>query len=201
MFRKRIFLLIFLWLALVSVGVKLFRSPSHHAMRDYRRLMTLSEEQKKEERGHLKNAKQIREHVSKQILYTQNQQRLQSRLSSDHSELLIDRKGKGFEIIECFNGLHCIMQEKLEGNAIQLHQFVRHLIAKHATYSYATGKLHAEDVLLSRYFLSNPSWSDSLIDQDPLLRGHAQSVDLSLFGTPTLHAHGFQATLHSKGSP
>lgn len=213
MFRKRIFFLIILWLALVLVGIRLFRTPSRHAIKDYQRLMALSNREKKEgDEGNFYSTKQKRANVSKQILYTQDNQRLQSRFSSKHSELRIDRREKGFELTEHFNDIECVMQEKLLGSSIEeshqeprisedpreTQQFIKHLIGKNATYFYKKGELQAEDVSLSRYCLTNHNWSDSFDSQDPLLCGHAKLIWISLFGTPLFKAYGFQATLNSE---
>ena len=200
MFRKHLISFALIWFLLVLSYFGLFYAFSD-AHEDYQQLMSQSSSMKKE---HLYEKvcpiKQMRHHVSKQILYKKGGHRMQTRLASDYSDLIYS-KSEG-ELIERFKGLTCIMQEEwmeapLRDSEPMKQQIIRQFTAQEAHYSYKTGQLQAQEVQLARYLLPGHHWPDSLTLSHPLLQGHAATLHLSLFEEPSLKAQQFQVTFHN----
>ena len=213
MFRRQLLTLTLLWIVLVMVCVWNFRSFSPEGQLAYQRLLHFSDEanmEHQQEEAH--HTHQTRFKVSKQILYKKDLQRLQSRLASESSEVIFDPKGKKSEVVEHFKELTCAMQEKLidgsnqkeekdssNQNDLQPKQYIRCLNAHDAIYSYQTGKLEAEEVDVAHYLIPGSLWPLSLDSFQPLLKGHAQKLQLSIFNELTLKAQGFRATFYEWG--
>lgn len=195
MFRKQFACVILVWLLSVFACFWFLHDSSAEAELAYQRLMSMSDQTKKE---HAKQeeepVQQTRYEVGKQMICAKEGKRMQSRLSSDKSELVFDQQaGKG-DFVEHFTRLTCAMQEKplKEGHG----QHLRLLKARQATYSYKSGQLDAQEVALSDYLIPGEQWPVSLDPFTPFLQGEAEKVNLSLFKEPSLKAEGFQATLY-----
>ena len=212
MFKRHLISLVLLWLILVFACFWGFRSFSPDAQIAYQRLMNYSDrfanEQMKEEARH---TRQTRDQVSKQILYKKDLHRLQSRLVSEHSELIFDTKGDGAELVEHFKEVACVMQEKFmhsENKAgkdltpqidLELNQYVRSLKAHEAVYTYKTGQLMAEEVEIAHYYIPGILWPFSLDSFHPLFQGRAQKLQFCILKEPNLKAERFQAIFHDLG--
>lgn len=213
MFKKHIISIAFLWLILACAFFWVFRPFSPEAQLAYQRLVNLNDQAKKEQMADsLPPTQQTREQVSKQIFYKKDMQRLQSRLVSEHSDLIWESKGEGAQLVEHFKGLACAMQEKLmdaaksedKENAVpeadlQPKQYMRCLKAQEAVYFYKTGQLQAEKVEVAHYLIPGLLWPFSFDTLDPLFQGRAQKLQLSMFKERNLKAQGFQATFYDWG--
>ena len=205
MFKRHLRSFAFLWLILVLTSVWILHKPSSSAKEAYKQLMDFSDQAKKEQsEEEIQVTQQTRLQVSKQILYKQDQHRLQSRLISESSELLLSQKGNRTELVERFKDLSFMMQEKifysLEREEMQPRQFLHHLKAQEAIYSYRTGQLDASQVEFIRYHLSGHLWPPSFEAATPLMGGNAQHLQLTLSEAPIFRAQGFQATFHDWGN-
>lgn len=146
-----------------------------------------------------RSVQQKREQVSKQVLYTQNHQRLQTRLRSAASELVFHQNGSVRDFQEHFDQLNCEMQEKIYERAGQKEQLVRSLRAEKGVYSYQTGKLEAGEVALSRLIVMGDQWP-IVTEQTPLLfKGTAAKIQFSLFKELSFKAQGLQASFFNWG--
>lgn len=212
MFKKHLISFVSLLVLFIFMYFWLFYSFSSDAQIAYQRLISFNDQFKLEQmKEDGRFTQQTREQVSKQIIYKKDLNRLQSRLASEHSELIFSSKGNHSELVEHFNGLICVMQEKLmdapkhlnpEGsssqNLLQPNQYIRCLKAHEALYSYKTGQLEAEAVEIEHYLVPGLLYPPTLDAYHPLFRGRAQRLQLSLFKEPTLKAQGFQAAFHDR---
>ncbi len=213
MFRKQLISMILAWLLAFSACLWFFRSSSVDAEKEYQRLISLGdqakEERKREEQG---NTQQSRYQVAKQILYKKDGLRMESRLSSDQSELVFNSAGGKGEFIEHFKGLFCTMQEQLidqsknrnkleKGFADHGHpkQYVRCMNAREAVYSYKSGLLEADHVQVSHYLIDGHKLPLNIDAQSSLMKGQATKMRLSLIKEPSMKAEDFQATLFDWG--
>jgi hypothetical protein len=205
MFKKSCIVCVLVWSILVLCSVWIFCRPSAQAREAYDLLMSLNDQAKKEQiKKQFQVTQQTRHHVSKQFLYKQNQQRLQSRLTSEQSELVFKQKGQETELKEHFKEMTCTMQEEFAyskeettGLGPQPQQWVRCLKAHEALYSYQSGQLEAENVELKRYLIPGHAWPSTIQTFHPLFQGSAQTIALSLLREPAFQAQRFQATFYS----
>lgn len=185
---------------LLGAFVWIFLNPSTRISEKYRQMMTdqrLSKEQVLTEQAPV--IQQKRWNVSKQILYNQNQQRLQTRLKSKESELQLCRSKGKMSVEEHFQSLTCEMQEKIYKRGSQKEQLIRSLAADNGVYSYATGQLQAMDVLISRSLTTGNSWRPEN-DKQLLFQGQAKKVQFSVLGEPSFKAQGLKASLFQWGA-
>lgn len=190
--------LIFAWLASALICVWVFYTPSEEAQKQYRFLMGQFGEAKGKNQVEARPIQQIRDQVSKQIFYHKDGHRLQCRLTSEHSDLIFQSKENGGELVECFKGIHCLMQEKLieEPNNL-LKQSLRFLKAKEAFYFYKSGQLEADGVNIAHYLAPGLTWPSSLDSLTPSFQGEAENIQFSLFNKESaLKAHKLQAIFH-----
>lgn len=202
MFRKSLFFLIFAWILIVFFSIKKLISPSSQEIAAYRDLMDSHDLAKKEfSQDNVGPLEQKRYQVNKQMLYTKGQDRLQSCLASDSSDLIYTKKGG--ELIEELKGLTCIVQEKVISSENEVeskaeeHFLVRKFKAENAVYSYKTGQLEAEKVEFEHYLLSNHQNLQMMDHFSPMMKGKAHSILLSLLKEPQLKAQGFQGIFYS----
>lgn len=209
MFKKHLISLALLWSILFLSGFWFLYSSSSKAAQAYQELMNYSDQVKKE-RGQekLHTTQQMRYQVSKQIVYKKEQQRMESRFTSESSDLAYSKR-EG-ELVEHFKHLTCMMQEKLiiasnreaEANvpAIeQPQQVIRQFKADEAIYSYKSGQLEAEAVEVVHYLISSHLWPQTLENFHPFFQGSADSIQLLLFKESSLKAQGFQAIFQMEG--
>ncbi len=199
MFKRQIFIGISLWVFLLFVYIQLFYYPSPAALQAYQDLMQRKERSKqKEETPQEKRClQQAREQISKQLVFMQDEQRVQLRLLGDHSDLIFNQEGKEQELIEYFRPLTCLMQEKLIHVSDEPKQYMRRLKAEGGIYSYQTGELKANQVQFTRYLLPGHSWPSLSENSPSLLEGEAKEMEWVLYKNknPCFKAHDFYMTL------
>jgi hypothetical protein len=214
MFKGYVISSVSIWLAAVLASYWFFYTPSTEAREAYRQLMEYSDQSKKEfTKDQEQYTRQSRKQVSKQILYCQEGQRLQTRLNSAQSELVFGQKRAGTELVEHFQDVDCTQQEKVVIAAVKnsnrdnasktdleaLQQMLRNVKAREAVYSYKTGKLEAQDVMLTRYLLPAGVWPVNFEGSVPLIKGRAKKIEFTFFNEPAVKAEGFQAILNEWG--
>ena len=196
MFRRQLACIVLLWLLCVFACLWIWQSSSPQAELAYQRLMSMSDQSKEEHfKQNERPVQQTRHGVSKQIFYAKDGERLQSRLSSEKSEMVFDhRDGKG-ELREHFTDLTCVLQEKTEDAGHWQH--IRRLKARQAVYSYKCGQLAAQDVVVADYLIPGGQWPVSYDHFSPIIQGQAQKVHVSLFNRePAMKEPDFQGAFH-----
>jgi hypothetical protein len=206
MFNRYLIIAVFLWLIVAIGSAWMVFFTFSHAEAKYSDLMAVSDQHKKKQS--IKpdgETRQTRTHVSKQIILNRGTYRDQSRLASEKSELVLHNRGEGVELIEYFEDINCIQQEKLflanqggssEEDGGKSEQLVRQLAAQEAIYSYRTGLLEAKDVEFTRFLCPGNAWPGGDDFQLPLMRGKASTIAIKLSEEPTFKAEGFHATFH-----
>ena len=131
---------------------------------------------------------------------------MESRFVSERSDLIFDPKLEGTELVEHFQGLVGIMQEKfidhskekdqMNSSNLTLKQYVRFLKTDQAHYTYKTGLLKTDQVEIAHYVLTGKDWPHLLSTFNPIIQGHAQSLQLSVAKGADLKAQGFQANFY-----
>ena len=196
MFRRQLACMVLLWFLCVFACLWMWQSASPQAELAYQRLMSMSDQSNEEHfKQNERPVQQTRQGVSKQIFYAKDGERRQSRLSSEKSEMVFDqRDGKG-ELSEHFSDLTCVLQEKTEDAGHGHH--IRRLKARQAVYSYKSGQLEAQDVVVADYLIPGEQWPVSYDHFSPTIQGQAQKVHVSLFNRETaVKAQGFQGAFH-----
>lgn len=143
----------------------------------------------------LAEGKQIRKQVRKDIWVAGiNGERLQNRIESDSSELLLKPEANGsIEVIEHLTNVRCWLQEKVQPS--DKTQQVRFLVAKEGIYRYRDEQFTATNVLLSLYRLPGKVLPLNLTSYKPFLKGNAESILFSLENkAPQFKATHFQAS-------
>lgn len=194
MFRRQLVSLILIWVLCACGFYFVLHKGVPDAEISYQLLMDLSDQVKVEEsKQHKQPVQQTRYEVSKQMLYTKDNKRLQSRLSSEKSELVFNQQAGRGGLIEHFTGMTCAFQEmpRPEGDR---HHF-RQLKARKAIYFYKGGLLEAEDVAVADYLIPGEQWPESFDQFPPFLQGKAKRVDLSLFNETDMNGQGLQANV------
>lgn len=198
MFKKYFLYLSLLWVSVVCISVWIFYTPPSQAMEDYQNLIHLNDQARKDKHKKQSHAhQQTRYQVSKQIFYQQDQQRLQSRLTSQQSELMLQQKEDKTELVEHFKDVTCMMQEEFVKDEMPFKQLVRCLKAREATYGYQSGQFEAEEVELARYLIPGHQWPFSVESFQPFFQGKSQKVEFSFLQDSQFKAQGLQATFHS----
>lgn len=181
------------WLGVAGIGFYFLSHPSDMDHQAYRALVEARRQPKKGMTGQGLLASQVREGPTKQVFYTKESNRLQSRLSSHRSQLRLDsREGGALELVEDFEGLTFIGQQCHPAN---VQPSIGRLTAEKATYTYRTGRLEAEQVQVAHYRLSIGVWPTSWADMYPFMRARANALRLSLFEGATWEASGFEVIL------
>src|SRR5215211_5443238 len=112
MFKVRIYFLIFILLTLSSYTAWVFYKPTSRNYRDYKKLMSYSDILPSSH-THPLLAQQCRHQISKQLLFYENDSRLQWRLHSPKSEVFLEQIGNSLEFVENLQNMTCMMQEKI----------------------------------------------------------------------------------------
>lgn len=155
----------------------------------YQQLMNTSEIGATEAAQKQKTEQQ-RSHIHKQILLTKGKERLETHLTSDHSELVLDHLADKSEIVEKFTQCTCSSQEELLDNPSQ--QVLRVVNADTATYHYRTGVLQADKVQFARYRLPGHNYIVPESHQKPMMTGEANEFELSLNEKASFKAQGMK---------
>lgn len=202
MFKNYLMGFILVWTALVFLSVWAFHAPSLESQREYKCLMNSRDELQKEMQTEKRPIRQTRYQVSKQILYKRDSHRMQSQMMGEESNLIFKSKEGGAELVECFKGITCLMQEKLieDQEHKQRKQYIRFLKAHEAFYYYTSGQLQAQDVEMAHYLIPEHVLPVSLDAFTPFLQGHAENFQLSLCKEPIGRAEKFQAIFRGWGA-
>jgi hypothetical protein len=144
-------------------------------------------------------ATQNRTHVQKDIWITeQNLQRLQNRIDSQKSVLVLQPRINSIEITEQLYDVKCWSQEKiLDTPQTPMYQ-LRVLQAKEGLYKYQTQTFEATDATLALYKIPGSSLITNLVHHKSFLQGTAKEISFTVKeGSPRFQAHQFQASLSS----
>lgn len=192
MFKGRIFSLALVFLCLAAYTAWFFHAPTAKDYRFYRRLMTVSDSEKPPESSQTL-AKQERVNVQKQLVFNQDNQRLQWRLESAKSDVELHQNDHSVELFERLHEMKCTMQEKIEPDSFQI---IRQIEAEEALYRYKHKQLWAEHVKLARYYIPEKTqWIQNFSSYQPFMDGQAQTIHMLFGKTPNFKAQDFQATL------
>ncbi len=147
-------------------------------------------------------ASQQRQGIQKDVYFFHDGQRLQTRLRSSDSTMVLDNQEEGLEIIEKMQNVKGAMQEELyyllpDGREV-VHladgmdlsgkdawipmQRVRYMEADFATYYYNSEKLMADGVKIYSYIMPSHKLPDSFNEAKPVMTGTARSIECSLAG-------------------
>ena len=147
-------------------------------------------------------AKQNRKQVRKDIWFSQeNLTRLQHRIDSSSSVLILQPTGRSIEVVEQLCGVHCWMQDKLYTLSDTPMQQVRFIEAEEGIYRYRLQNFVANQVTLSLFRLPGSLLPTDLSKEHPFLKGNAKDITFTISGnTPQFQAQNFKATLKAGGS-
>lgn len=171
-------------------------------------------------------AKQQHRRAHKELWYTDRNQRLQLRLYSADTELILDHHDKQTDIIEKMQDVICYMQEELyyelpdgqqvtqlpsgvfilkndpshiieKNDQLKPMQLIRYLDAAEATYFYHADRFIAEQVNIGRFAVPGHILPHSLDTYKARMSGTAESVELSFKGNNlNFKARHFKAAIH-----
>jgi hypothetical protein len=186
MFKQPVTFLILAWVLLVICLTALFYSATSRDHLAYEKLVNANDNKK----GVCK-ARQQRFNVSKHLLMTKGEERVQLKLHSLSSDLMFDQKEEKTELVEHFKDLECTMQESFLGSQ----QIVRHLQAERAIYHYHTEELVAEKAKLARFMTQGNQIIPFLKPVKALMNGTAERVEFSIANSEKpLKVQGLRAT-------
>lgn len=225
--RYRVSLIVSLGLffaLLIGVSYFLFSFDERHVL-EYRTLMENTDNAKKENQAPYTSTQQHRGAL-KEVLFTKKQ-RLQMRLLSDDTELVLDHHEGHTEVIERMKNVTCCMQEELfyqlsdgreailqengkitlrdsptqlvpENEQLKPMQLLRYMKADRAIYYYETDRLIAEEVKIQRFIAPGHQLISVVADLKPLMTGIATTVEFSLGSNDfNFVAHELKATLET----
>lgn len=172
MFTRQLIIALAFLGSVLGLSVYCLVTISEKDSKDYEQLVQSSSSSGKR----LNSTQQRRHNVSKQMLTYRGDHRLETRLSSDQSELIIDRHFDKGDIVEHFLNVSCISQEELKENAQQ----IRKINAIAASYHYRSGILHAKNAAFSRYKLPGRVFIEPRAQDIPFMTGNAHSIELSI---------------------
>lgn len=110
MFRTKLMIGAIGWLAIVSLWGWRFHTIDSTDRLAYQKLMANSD---KTQEPISKQNQQQRFHVVKDLFFAELPCRLQCRINSDSSELILNQQGHRMEMMECFKNVTCYIQEEL----------------------------------------------------------------------------------------
>jgi len=137
----------------------------------------------------------------KEIWFTQGSERLQLRIRSEDSELILDHCDDSMEIAEKMQGVTCVMQEELYYSDGKPMQVFRYLQADEAVYHYQTNKLVAKRATISRFSALGHHLIEDVSRLRPSITGTASEVEFFMEGgNPHFKATKFKASLDTQGA-
>lgn len=144
-------------------------------------------------------ATQTRTQVYKDIWITEpNLQRLQNKIHSQRSVLILQPKEHSLEIVEKLYDIQCWNQEKRLGSPKEPMYQMRFLQAKEGQYKFQTQTFEATDANLALYKIPGFSLITSLALHKAFLKGTAKEISFTIKeGVPCFQAHEFRASLSS----
>lgn len=151
-----------------------------------------------QERPLLSYSEHVREGVLKEIWY-QDETPLYIRINSDDSQLFFFQQEGQVEVVEQFENVHCLMQERLFYEGGKPMQEVRYMDAKRACYNYNTQVFIAQEAKLWKYRLAGHEPILNVNNQKPTLSGVAHTVEFSIKGKNLdFKAHRFRAKFDTR---
>lgn len=194
MFRRPI---TFALIALVTLSCLLLLNIAKVEKKDLQEVEKLMKPESVQKKG-LSYSETVREGVVKEIWMGAGDLR-HVRISSKESALFFFQEGKSIESVEQLGGVCCFMQERLFFQEGKPMQEVRYLEAKKACYNYNSQLFVAEDVFLSKYFLSGHTLPQTVGEVVPVMEGTAESVEFTIKGEKIdFRAHHFKATFDAR---
>lgn len=135
-FSKYVFIALVIFIAVIAIFVFKLIIPGEQDALTYQKLVESQDPNHLEKTAHPYKAKQERELLQKDILFSQKNERLQIRLLSERGELVLDHHDDKTELIEHMNDVKCYMQEEIfyilpDGREALLQEDGR-LLVKHA---------------------------------------------------------------------
>lgn len=181
MFRKTIFSYTFVIVGLIASWLFL---TLHVSQNDRKRFRDL------QQKGHAiaaayesRSTKQNRAGVRKDLWITQEGgMRLHDRIESVSSILTLTPIDDHMDIMEHLNQIRCTMQDKFFEQNGSVYQQVRYFDANTGIYQYSTNGFTAQAVSLALYRLPGKNLPETLIKQQPFLKGIAQDVSFAVAG-------------------
>jgi hypothetical protein len=144
---------------------------------------------------------QQRKGVVKEIWFAQEDgSRLQYRIFSETSLLIIRPEGNSLDLVEKLEHLKCWMQDKLydPSSASGPTQQIRYLAAEEGVYRYTSQEFLAQSVALSLFRLNGHELPKETLKTRPFLKGIAQDVSFAVSGkNPQFNAKHFKAELNT----
>ncbi len=139
----------------------------------------------------------LRRGVSKQMLYTKDNNRLQWRLNSNNSNLIFSPNLSCDKLVERFEQATFTVQEQLMGDSQSnsAKQLVLQGTADSAFYSYQTNQLEACNVHLARHIITGYNWPNIALMHTPYMLGSTRKMFFSLTNQPHFKAEQLQSSL------
>lgn len=156
--------------------------------------------------------KQKRFNVQKDILFMEDEKRMQLKLNANEAELVFDHHDDQTDMVEQMRGVTCEMQEELfyqlpngqratddpSQKNLKPMQTVRSMKASHGTYTYESDRFRANNVEIEKFTTPGHTLNSPLFDKKKLMSGLADLAEFSLDGKRIqFQANQLKATLHT----
>jgi len=143
--------------------------------------------------------KQMRTHVTKDIWYTQEGERLHHYIETPRSILTAYPNEDGIELVEQMQGMKCYCQEKIEENEGEVIQQIRLIESEEGIYYYSNHHFDANRVFIALFRMPGKELQTTLNHENAFLKGVAERVSLSFDHTTDFQAEKFKAQIRSPG--
>lgn len=155
--------------------------------------------------------RQERKNVQKDILFIEDEKRMQLKIIASDAELVLDHHDNETEIVEQMRGVCCDMQEELyyllpngdktnyahDNLQLKEMQRVSRMRASHGTYHYKSDLFRAKNVEIEKFIASGHDFA-TLLSVKKLMTGIADFAQFSLDGKRLeFQADKLKATLHA----
>lgn len=144
----------------------------------YHKLVQASAELRSHKALEKEPAHQFRKGVQKDIWMTKGENRVQFKLNSAESHLILSQNKKKLEAVEHLSQIKCLMQESIDPTTST--QQLRALDAKAGTYYFPSHRFTADTVHLAFYQSPGLELPSSLEMEQPFLTGIAQQTTFSM---------------------
>lgn len=184
-------------LGLIGIGLTLF-VPSREDVQSYHQLMVESSSKEHDQKEDYK-AIQKRIGMHKQIFHYDGDSRLEIRLGSAKSELVLERENEEIVIVENMEDLKCYIQEKfIKKSTAEPRQQILVLTSDKASYDYKKEKLITDKIKIARYDIPGVILTEDLENFKPILSGEAESAEFDLKGSHfNFKSNQFKAKIQS----
>lgn len=120
---------------------------------------------------------QEREKVRKEMIAGPFSHRLHTVVLAEKSLVEIEKKDKGYDLIEKLSGVSYLTQE-----SVSPRHLVRVIKADHAVYHYSDERITADRVAFTRYLLADEKIPSSFEGVAPLMQGSGDQLKVDLKG-------------------